>query len=585
MAEKRIDINAKKVNGEVSSKEYKTSVSIKEIAAKINTASSQAQVNNSFKDIKNTVDTKELKSDVVKNKQYQTGKFDTKLKVTVTGLGEESIPNDSDFKRIFDEFSQNDSILLKPIKSIEDTLSAVDNILIIQEHVRVFNNLLEAIEIFSVNSFKQLSSDYLVTDNFTSVTNYKRSFESFISCTDDYCQICPDDDQTAVFTKVVKDINFVQETISRLFSTSKEDQVFNNDNLKFSYTKPFSNEFSFNDNSYRDISKLTLENKSAIDINNKDLSLLKTDIVNGSIELFRKDVSSTYNSQIQDSFDEIQKIDTSKRLLSEKESFVSDNVTRLWSANRNLSSTFSYNDVITKKDVSKSLLTFFSQVDTPAILSEKTLLTSNNSSLDLIDFSVEYFRILTDAVDATDDFNEVESDDDQTATFTKVLKDHGEYSELLTFDTSVVYQDNALLNDQPSFEVNTKLANEFNYEDTISILTQNVLNSEFSKDDLVTFEAGLNLLSIGSTISENLKFDLNYNISDLYIANEILIFNTFKPLSDNSVALEQLITDIFTSRKLEDENQTSDSGLINNQNYFAEAYVEPGYVGTNRTIT
>jgi hypothetical protein len=555
MAEKKIDINAKQVDSKVSTKEYKTSVSIKDIAAKIN-----------------------------KEKQYQTGKFDTKLKVTVTGLGEEAIPNDADFKRFNDSSSQEDFTLLNPIKNVLEVIGNIDESLIfVMNHVRVFTETLQPLETISIDSFKPLLTNYNAFDTFSSATAYKRFFTSGAVCTDDYCQICPDDDQTATFTKVVKDDYSIQETISKFYSTSRTDQAVNNDFLSLLLSKILLTQFSQTDESHRDILKVNNENLNSTEIVQKDYGLNKLNSAGEFTELFVKLINTNYNSQIQDSFDEIQKIDFNKRLLSEKESTVFDSVTKVWEASRFLSSTFSYNDIITNKNVNKGLETSFTSVDIETILSGKTLLTSNNLVEDTLDPNSNFFRLFTDHVDATDDFNEVELDDDQTATFTKVLKDNSESSELILFNTSTVYNDLSLTSEEISNLSFKVLSSDFTSNDFPIINLDKSLFDSFTNFDQPVFNLTYNLNTITDP-EDQINFDLSYNILTQYLGIESISNSPQKVLSSESNALEELLTDLFTLRILEDENQASDSGLINNQNYFAEAYVEPGYVGTNRTI-
>jgi hypothetical protein len=555
MAEKKIDINAKQVDSKVSTKEYKTSVSIKDIAAKIN-----------------------------KEKQYQTGKFDTKLKVTVTGLGEEAIPNNADFKRFNDLFTQEDFVLLTPIKNVLEVIGNIDESLIfVMEYVRVFTETLQPLETISIDSVKPILTSYNVFDTFSSATAYKRFFTSGAVCTDDYCQICPDDDQTATFTKVVKDDYSIQETISKFYSTSRTDQAINNDFLILLLSKILLTQFSQTDESYRDILKVNNENLNSTEIVQKEYGLNKLDFVGEFTELFVKLINTNYNSQIQDSFDEIQKIDFNKKLLSEKESTVFDSVTKVWEASRSLSSTLSYNDIITNKNVNKGLETSFTSVDIETILSGKTLLTSNNLVEDTLDPNSNFFRLFTDHVDATDDFNEVELDDDQTATFTKVLKDNSESSELILFNTSTVYNDLSLTSEEIS-SLNFKvLSSDFTSNDFPIIDLDKSLFDSFTNFDQPIFNLTYNLNTITNP-EDQINFDLSYNILTQYLGIESISNSPQKVLSSESNALEELLTDLFTLRILEDQHEALDSGLINNQNYFAEAYVEPGYVGTNRTI-
>ena len=73
--------------------------------------------------------------------------------------------------------------------------------------------------------------------------------------------------------------------------------------------------------------------------------------------------------------------------------------------------------------------------------------------------------------------------------------------------------------------------------------------------------------------------------SELLSNFEQKTFNTAKNSLDTATISENLTYYKYAGAGLFiDQTLTSDSGTINNQNYFASTYVEPGYAGTNRTI-
>jgi len=708
MAEKRIDINAKKVNGEVSSKEYKTSVSIKEIAAKINTASSQAQVNDSFKDIKNTIDIKELKSDVIKNKQYQTGKFDTKLKVTVTGLGEESIPNDANFKRLFDQFSQSDFFLKSLLKSFIETQQSIDSFnrvvsfnRVINENQfssefttkfiskilltnftntdtiskastkvlsstfsrqdiaaytlgKIFAHTATNTEISRYTVGKSLTEEQNSVDLFNRIVNFQRFFEEFCDSTDDYCQICPDDDQTATFTKVVKDLTEYSERISKnyakpvleVLTTTTTDPLFiigvnKNDSKQVidnghtsNIGKRLNNQFGFSDFSFRSFLKTLEHNAINSEIISKNVSTVKLEESNA---------------------EQLLTLLTSKVLNSKSNN--DDILSTQWDAFKSL-----FSNSETSEAAIFSLSTIYANISLPEesiVNNPFKVLNSETINEDILISENGFFRLFTDRVDATDDFNEVELDDDQNAIFTKVIKDNNDISELLTFDTSTVYEDLSvssegisnlnfkvlssessqeefIVNDVDKvlldsfnnidinfFDVNSIQSSQYTTTDVlsrvfnsfrsfenepitntvISNLVNSVQNSQTANTDdfsrIVNYNIELESLSLTidklifnlsynlNTITDpqdQLSFNLAYNILTQYSGIESISNGPQKNLSSNLITLDQFNANKFISRKFEDEHQALDSGLINNQNYFAEAYVEPGYVGINRTI-
>jgi hypothetical protein len=73
--------------------------------------------------------------------------------------------------------------------------------------------------------------------------------------------------------------------------------------------------------------------------------------------------------------------------------------------------------------------------------------------------------------------------------------------------------------------------------------------------------------------------------TDLFSTSEQKILNTAKNTLDTPHISESLTYYKYASAGLLiDQTLTSNSGTINNQNYFASTYVAPGYAGTNRTI-
>jgi len=449
MAEKRIDITAKGVNSDVTTKEKVTSVSIKQIAA-----------------------------DIVKNKQYNTSVPNTRLKVTLTGFGEEVIPNDSNFKRLSDQINQTDFFLKALFKGFEEPQQATDLFNIVASYKRVFNEALissnliskeinkvfadnlnieqlivfnsfklfnetlisEELSVYSLNKLllhnttnaditvyttgKNVLEDQSSIDLFSRVVNYNRIFNDFSSCTDDFCEVCPDDDQVATFTKVVKDFPEASDLFVR------------------SYTKPFLETQSITDT----------DPLFAIGVNKVEL---KSAIDNGHQSVFTK----------------------------------------------RLSSEFSYSDFIFR--------------------SPQKVIQENLFNLDLIAKNLNLSKL-----------EEVNSQDDFTfeSSFIRIFD-----NESNTIDSNQIIDFNKILTDQGI------------YSEAISLSPSSIYN-------------------------------------DLGLSTEQITNNPSKLLLSEKFALEEISTFIFTNRILEDEAQNSDSGLINNQSYFAEAYTTPGYVGSNTTF-
>jgi hypothetical protein len=81
------------------------------------------------------------------------------------------------------------------------------------------------------------------------------------------------------------------------------------------------------------------------------------------------------------------------------------------------------------------------------------------------------------------------------------------------------------------------------------------------------------------------RYTTSIQKSELLTNFEQKILNTAKNIVDTAYISESLTYYKYASAGLLiDQTLTSNSGTINNQNYFASTYVEPGYAGTNRTI-
>jgi hypothetical protein len=530
MAEKRIDITARGVNSNVTTKEKVTSVSIKQIAANI-----------------------------VKNKQYNTSVPNTRLRVTLTGFGEEAIPNDGSFKRFSNQINQTDFFLKTLFKGFEEPQQITDLFNTVIAYKRIFNEdlnptnlvskeiykifanelnidqfstadivvfsnlklftevlLLGDLPVYTLNKVllhnttntditvyttgKNVLEDQSSIDLFNRVVNYNRIFNDFSSCTDDFCEICPDDDQIATFTKVVKDFPQASDLFLRSYtkpvleiqSVTDTDPLFAiavnkveiksaiDSDYKGVFTKRLSNEFSFSDFSFRAPQKVIQENLFNSELIVKDLSLPKLEEINNQslteILITKPFTSSTNNA--------------------DRISFTWDAFINLFSASGTSSQELAIFDILPfYNDIGLSIESLSNSLSKP--------LFSETSNQDDLTFENSFVRIFNNESNTIDN--------GQIFDFNKSLIDQGIYSEVLSFDTSTVY-------------------------------------------------------------------------SDLGLSTEQIANNPFKLLSSERIALEEFSAFKFTNRILEEEVQNSDSGLINNQSYFAEAYTTPGYVGSNTTF-
>jgi hypothetical protein len=490
----------------------------------------------------------------VTTKEKITSVPNTRLKVTLTGFGEEVVPNDSNFKRLSDQFSQSDFFLKVLFKGIKEPQQAIDLFNTVVSYKRVFNEALISpnlilkkidkvfadnlsIEQFIVlNSFKLFNEELLSEDLsvyslnkpllnnitnaditlyttgknilenqssidlFNRVVNYNRIFNDFSSCTDDFCEICPDDDQVATFTKVVKDFSqasdlFVRsytKPFSEIQSVIDTDPLFtigvNKVELKSAidnghqsvFTKRLNNEFSFSDFSFRGPQKVIQESLFNSDLTIKDLNLSKIEEINNQslteILTTKPFTSSTINA---------------------------DETNLEWNS---FVSLFSNIDTSSQEFTIFNMLPFYDDTGLSIESISNNLLKSllsETSNQDNLNFENSFVRIFDN------ESNTIDSD--QIINFNKSLIDQSIYSELVSLGPSNIYND------------------------------------------------------LGLSIEQSTN-------------------NPFKLLLSEKFALEEIFTFIFTNRILEDEATNSESILINNQNYFAEAYTTPGYVGSNTTF-
>jgi hypothetical protein len=88
------------------------------------------------------------------------------------------------------------------------------------------------------------------------------------------------------------------------------------------------------------------------------------------------------------------------------------------------------------------------------------------------------------------------------------------------------------------------------------------------------------------TARDYFKYRASINRIDTFTKTDKTALKVTLPKLDSIHFTETFAYSKFSgyTRTLVDQIFKSDSGTINNQNYFASKYVEPGYAGTNRTI-
>jgi hypothetical protein len=286
---------------------------------------------------------------------------------------------------------------------------------------------------------------------------------------------------------------------------------------------------------------------------------------------------------------------------------------------------------ITKSDQTANALTHFIDV-----LAGKTETTELVESLATVS---NYNRNFYSYLYATDDYyGQANLDDDQIAAFNKALINivqrndvHSIFSEtnrfsLLTTNSNLVEKN-----------VGTIISTPYASSDTLSSLTTKLLQDGFTASDITSILSGSFLFS-AANVQDNLKefiFDkilrsaststeiisstptkaLNTvatlvdpksfylaTTTNSQVASAISLAKTSQVVYENSVGNTSqqaifasnlnLLTSISSVQDLIDvlssltysvlsQVFSDDTGYANNQNYFSQAYVEPGYVGTN----
>jgi hypothetical protein len=235
---------------------------------------------------------KSYTADLIKNKAYTTSVPNTKLNVNLKGFGESSLPVDSLFRRATDIVNNNDISIISARPSFHDIFSSIS---VITNYLlnKSINDVETTNDNISINSLKVTSDNYTKTDivsslfskspiedlsinsdlisvQFTSsladqfnssnelinktieksfsnvtsnqelvtlVSTFRSILEDGVAVTDDFCQICPDDDQTATFTKVIKHDTTNSELVNKTQFKSVNDSLLQVESLSKQFDK------------------------------------------------------------------------------------------------------------------------------------------------------------------------------------------------------------------------------------------------------------------------------------------------------------------------------------------------------------
>jgi len=164
----------------------------------------------------------------------------------------------------------------------------------------------------------------------------------------------------------------------------------------------------------------------------------------------------------------------------------------------------------------------------------------------------------------------------------KDLDNTNNYVYLQNNDTQYLKPNKGLTDQNFVFEdFTTRLTSSFGLYDTVTATDDYYGAANIDDDQYATFNK---TLSDTNTTTDTFKYTAFIQQLQAFTLSEENKFNVGKNVVETLHFMETFTYDKFAVTLFSDQILKSDSGTINNQNYFASTYVAPGYVGTNRTI-
>ena len=265
-------------------------------------------------------------------------------------------------------------------------------------------------------------------------------------------------------------------------------------------------------------------------------------------------------------------------------------------------------DEIQNIQVAKVLNRFAFAGDEQIWLSPGKVVADAASTWDELSFTQE--KIISDTLTTTDDFQgEANIDDDVSSTFGKGLLGAVGTNDLLTFSTGATLTDTAEAADDFSFEVAHDFA-ESSY--AIEYFAEDY-SAAFWARDTVELTLGKSVSETVQSFIDTLSFNASIVISDTLTTTDDFqgeanidddAWSTFGKSLAESTQTQELVSLAFTRTPFSDAasigsdvvvtqanknivdplSSIVEEGWMNNQNYFAEDYISPGYAGTNYTF-
>ena len=397
-------------------------------------------------------------------------------------------------------------------------------------------DILSISEVKSINLDKPLADSYSISELLTSTTGFIRSFQDQVDATDDYYGAATiGDDEYATFNKVVADAVAKADTAKFDIAKILEDTSYNTDTNKYTFTKPVTEVVSNAEVSQKSINKISIDNYSISELLTSNVNFIRSfqDSVDATDDYYGAatigdDEYAAFNKVVSDA---VARTDTTKFDIAK------------------ILQDISYNADTNRYTFTKPVTETVSIVETSQKYIAKPL-TDNYYVSDLLSSNTGFTRSFQDSVDATDDYYGAATiGEDEYASFNKVVADAISRVDTTKFDIAKILQD-------ISYNADTS-----RYTFTKPV-TEAVANAEI-------FRKLANILELDTTglyNRDNTQFTAQPNKIDSILSADVL---TYLKSTGN------LLTDLI---------HLTDSGTINNQNYFASSYVTPGYAGTNVTF-
>lgn len=515
------------------------------------------------------------------------------LNFVFTGIGEDSLPNPTLFKRGQEYVSALDAPSISTGKTFLDSLSALDSFNVLIEYNRIFEetqtasevvdkfidktnldladisdqnskavyraaldsvvsldaktiivskatiDLVQKVDQARIRISKPFAETKYVADTFSRTINYKRSFTDTVDATDDFLgEANVDDDQIARIGK--NTVDYTTTSDSKLFNVSvtKLDAAQAQDQKVVNIAKPFLDGLAIPDQKYLEVDKVFLETNTL------------SDVVNTSSLKAILDISSIFEENTK----AVSKVLLDTGLISEvtaKQVLVQhldnttaqDQVVTQWNIVRNFQETQQITSQLPSFNVS---ITKLDTVNAPDQISktQTKIFLDNSSLLDSFSTTVEFKRSFVDSINVTDDFlGQANVDDDQVARVGKVVVDTVTIPQTLSFDSTKILQDQSVL------------------QNPVSLATTKPLFSVFATSDSSTHSVLKGLETQTNYLAETFNIAINKPLISNFTSLDQPTLTTTKVFSDLVFSTDSFSTTVDFKRTFLDSIAATDDFL------------------------